>query len=101
MPCRSARPGASLMSEPSAQPPRRSFGRRFLLSAGLMAGAIAAVLLYVYGKVYFAPGPTPPAPRATSSRPPGDTFEPRSVVAAGKHLTVWWDAEPGDTRSTS
>lgn len=87
------------MTAPSPHPPRRPAGRRLLLGASLLAGALAIVVALAYGLGFLSPRLAPPAPRARSNRSAGGPPAAPRVLATGKQLTVWWDALPEEVRS--
>lgn len=85
------------MTSASPQPAERRVGRRALLGIAVVAVAVALALGFSVGKDLLAPEPALKVSRG--KRPSGDSVKTPVALAAGKRLTIWWDALPSDVRS--
>ncbi len=85
-----------MTGQPSQAPGKRA-GRRLVLAAGLIAGAVALVLAL---RGNGGPSP-PPVGDDPPSRVDDDLPGPPRMLAAGRRLTLWWDGLPEEVRARS
>ncbi len=84
------------MIPPSQQPGRRRIGRAFVASA-VPLGVVALGFAFFQGVL--GPNPSPRNPLAPPSLARSGSLPPLQL-AAGRHLSVWWDELPADVLSS-